>query len=209
MPTVYYSDGTFKKYKYYRDLIQDPYLKLNNNFIKLLDENDKYYCASYFEKNYTTKDIPFEDCLKTGNILEKVKLEEITERIIKTNSINICGISEFINCKYGYRIVCFPMIDKNLICKLEDMFSNIKKIILSNNNLDRDDINFLKFKKCEVIKLNKNEFSSIPPDFCYLNNLRILNIKGKYTHFPPYGNENEFIIPSYINKLKNLEVLNL
>jgi len=101
------------------------------------------------------------------------------------------------------------MIDKNIINKLEKMFPNIKKIILSKNNLKEDDINFLKFKKCEVLKLNKNLFSSVPSDLCYLNNLRKLEIQGKYYLIPPYENKNEFIIPNYINKLKNLEVLNL
>jgi len=201
MPTVYYTDGTSKKYKYYNELMKDPYLKINNDVIESLESGGYYYTSCL--------GISSQDCLKTENVLEKVKLEQITQRIIQTNSINICGISEVINCRTGYDIMCFPIIDKSIISKLEDMFPNIKKIVLSNNNLDRDDINFLKFKKCEVIKLNKNEFSSLSPDFCYLNNLRILKIEGKYINCPPYRNENEFIIPNYINKLKNLEILNL
>jgi hypothetical protein len=209
MPTVYYTDGTFKKYKRYEDILEDPYLNLDSDLFveKLEEDKNKMYCcnASYFERIYNPLIFTFEECVEKGKVLEKVKIEEIKERINKTNSINICGLMEYIDLKYSFTFNYYPMIDKNIISELEGMFPNVTKIILSNNKLKESDINFKKFKKCEVLYLKNNLFFTITSDICNLKNLRRLKI----TNLNNYIKNEEFIIPSYINKLKNLEVLNL
>lgn len=200
MVTVYYSDGTFKKYKYKCDIAkEDKYLKC--------DVKGNVYFHEVFENEYS-------HWIKGDGqeyVLEKVKIEDVKKRIAETNSININGLYAFANYKVGWAYVNYPMIDKNIISQLEDMFPNITKLKLSHNNLEKDDINFLKFKKLKVIHLNRNKFYCIPPDLCYLNNLKVLKIKGDYCFLERSKciDVQEFIIPNYINKLKNLEVLDL
>jgi len=198
MATVYYSDGTFKKYKYKCNIAkEDKFLKCN--------DKDTVYFHETIEDEYSHS-------IK-GNeyYLEQVKIEDVKKRIAETNSININGLYAFANYKVGWTYVNYPMIDKNIISQLEDMFPNITKLKLSHNNLEKDDINFLKFKKLKVIHLNRNKFYCIPPDFCYLSNLKVLKMKGDYCFLERSRctDVEEFKIPNYINKLKNLEVLDL
>jgi hypothetical protein len=116
MPTVYYTDGTFEKYERYEDILKDPYLKLDPKFfIKKEYESINRCDASYFQYYYTLKNIhtlcnckvfertmkdcsfcSFKKCVEKSTVLQKVKIKEIKERINKTNSINICGLMEYI-----------------------------------------------------------------------------------------------------------------
>jgi Leucine-rich repeat (LRR) protein len=207
MPTLYYTDGTFLKYNSLDDykIFRDPYLKLDSRFfIKKPYKQSNNYCCSEFEKISETINCSFDECVEKGNVLEKVKIENIKNRIIETNSININGLLEHVYDDHNCNI--YPMIDKKIISELENMFPNVTKIKLSNNRLNENDINFKKFKKCEVLYLKNNYFFTITLDICNLKNLRILKIsrwsKDKYK-------DKIFTIPNYISKLKNLEILDL
>ena len=184
MPTLYYTDGTFQKYNsldYYK-IFRDPYLKLDSRFFIRKPYEQYNYCCSEFKKISETINSSFDECVEKGNVLEKVKIENIKNRIIETNSININGLLEHVyeddNCNI------YPMIDKKIISELENMFPNVTKIKLSNNRLNENDIDFKKFKKCEVLYLKNNYFFTITLDICNLKNLRILKIsrwsKDKY-----------------------------
>jgi hypothetical protein len=170
MATVYYTDGTFKKYKYY----------------ELLKEIEKVIIIY---------------------IKENTKLNHINiKRINETNSINMNGL--LIENEYDDGYYLIPRINKNIINELEYMFPNVTKIKLSKNELYESDINFKKFLKCEKLYLRNNYFSTITLDICSLKNLRILKI-SRGPHDVKEEEEKKFIIPKYISKLKNLEILDL
>ena len=66
MPTVYYTDGTFKKYERYGShwkdcILKDPYLKLDPRFFIRKHYEQSNYCCSEFEKISETINCSFDD----------------------------------------------------------------------------------------------------------------------------------------------------
>jgi len=190
MPTVYYTDGTSQKYKYYNDICySDPY--------------------------FDTQRIPFMPFNELAgeymiNVLPLINIKLIENKIFKTKTININGLYEFEELKYIYKYtvqMIYPVINEDILKKIMNEYKFVKKFYLSNNLIKDGLLDFTFFADLEKIKLSRNLLSEIPPSIFKLRKLKKLVIEGVSNIFP--GHVNISTIPKEINNLQSLLTLNL
>jgi hypothetical protein len=202
MPTVYYTDGTPKKYKYSEILHKDPYLE--KNFYECVNEDIHPYqlaLAGFGDLNFIMK-----------NMLPVINIRLLEEKIIKTKTININGLWNMSNIKYGWCEMVYPLIDEDIIRIIITEYIFVKKLYLSNNLIENEPFILLRFfKDLEKIKLSKNLLTEIPNSIFKLSKLKKLVIIGLSKDFPKNENKvnNISIIPKEIKNLQSLLHLNL
>lgn len=198
MPTVYYSDGTTKKYKYYSDILKDPFLQ-KTDYYKYIDDEIHTY-------QYKVSDCPLQPIDLMNSMLKKVDIKQFDEKIKKTKSININGIVKCINCKYWWETMTFPLIKTSDLYNLDNDYPFVKKIKLKYNLIKKNDIDFSVFKNLEKLNLSGNLLPEIPESIFHLQNLQELIIIGM-PEFP--DNIGITKLSKNIGKLQNLKILNL
>ena len=169
-----------------------------------------YYTNSSYEK---IKDYNIYDKGRDFNDENSINL--IKDRIIKTNSININGIINYIYIRW-YNGNCFklniiPQINNSFLEELQKDFIFVKNFYMSNNLIKDNELDFTMFKNLENIKLSINLLTKIPKSIFKLKNLKKLIIRGipymEFCHEAPYSYITK--IPKEIKNLQNLLILDL
>jgi len=181
--------------KYFNNIINDDYFwkqyVIKNNLLNIITK---------FKKIYFTYKNSFKMYIICKN-LNKYNLSKNYTDIIYLTDFNIYSFQKvYYIPKYIKELKLIESIDiyNNNLINIDNIFElNLKKIMLSYNQITTIPIQIKNFKNLRFLTINNNQIKKIPNEFCLLENLSILNLSHNKIKY----------LPSSFKKLNKLEIL--
>ena len=137
------------------------------------------------------------------NLQKNERLPELRKEIIGSEQIDSNG--NIISLNFSKKFLNQTLFIKEIFQHLEeifwekDIYKTVRKITLSDNNLNKLPRSITKFSNLKCIDLNNNRFTTIPSEIYNFKKLKKLSIKNNFITY----------ISAQIGRLKHLQEINI